>query len=249
MSTTLTKKEKEVESPTSISIQDALIQIVQRTDIDPDRLEKFLDLQIKMENRQAERAYNEALASFQGECPIIKRTKKTDFDSKSGGKVKYDYSPLDEIVYIIKPIMTKHGLSYSFDVKGGEKTSKLFTKIKHKDGHGETSELEFDTFHDDGRMNTSQRRKSALTYIKRAGLENALGIVTAGEDDDAKRAVDNPATKEQLDQIYDLVAKTKSDMKGFCEFLKVNKVEELSEHDAKKAIRALKDKRSACIKL
>lgn len=244
-------KDLEVKKPEPVKefdMQDALLQIVQRTDIDPERLEKFLDLQIKMENRQAERAFNDAMAKFQGECPVIKRTKKTDFTSKSGSQTKYDYSPLDEIVHVIKPILNKHGLSYSFDVQEGEQRSKLITKIKHMAGHTEVFTLEFDPMHDDQRMNTSQRRKSALTYVKRAGLENALGIVTAGEDDDARRAIDNMVTKEQLDQIYDLVAKTKSDMKGFCDFLKVNKVEELSEYDAKKAINALKAKRSSCIK-
>lgn len=228
---------------TSVSIQDALIQIVQRTDIDPERLEKFLDLQIKMENRQAEKAFNDALSGFQGECPIITKKKKVKFNTTS-----YDYAPLDEIIHIIKPILAKHGLSYSFDIETGEAGSTMITTVYHKGGFSKKSLYAFDAMADGGQMNQSQRRKSAVSYAKRAGLENALGLVTAGEDDDARRAIDNPVTKEQLDQIFDLVAKTKSDMKGFCEFLKVTKIEDLSEYDAKKAINALKAKRSACIK-
>ena len=230
------------------SMQDALIAIVQRTDIDPDRLEKFLDLQIKMENRQAQRSYNDALAGFQGECPVIKRTKKTDFASKAGGQVKYDYSPLDEIVYVIKPIMNKFGLSYSFNVQGGDKISKLLTTIRHKDGHSEVSELEFDTLHDDGRMNISQRRKSALTYIKRAGLENALGIVTAGEDDDARRAIDNGITPSQLEEIEKLLVKSKTDKVLFLKFLEADNFLELTELEGKKAIHALKNKKANAIR-
>lgn len=244
MTKAIVKTEPIQQPDEAVSMQSALIQIVQRQDIDPDRLEKFLDLQIKMENRQAERAFNEALALFQGECPIIRRTKKTDFTSKSGNQTKYDYSPLDEIVHVVKPILNKHGFSYSFNVKENEKSSTLITTIRHKDGHSVPSELEFESLHDDGRMNNSQRRKSALTYVKRAGLENALGIVTAGEDDDARRAVDAPVTEEQLAEITEMIKQTKSDEKKFLEFLQVSKLADLSEYEGKKAIMALKQKRS-----
>jgi hypothetical protein len=235
---------KKDNSVKEFNMQDALMQIVQRSDIDPERLEKFLDLQIKMENRQAEQAFHAAMSAFQGECPIIKRTKKTDFESKSGGKVKYDYSPLDEIVFIIKPILAKHGLSFSFDLKEGDKTSTLFIDISHKDGFCKRFTYPFDTIHDDGRMNLSQRRKSALTYAKRGGLESALGIVTSGEDDDARRAIDNMITGAQLNQIKELLASTKTDEKAFKDFVMVKDFAELSEYDAKRAISALKAKRS-----
>jgi hypothetical protein len=246
MTKALAVKETEVEAP-KLNMQEALLAVVQRADIDPDRLEKFLDLQIKMENRQAELAFNNALAMFQGECPIIKKNKKIDFEAGKG-RVKYNYSPLDEIVHIVKPILSKFGLAYSFDVKAGEKTSTLLTTITHKDGFSKTSSLEFETLHDDGRMNVSQRRKSALTYTKRAGLENALGVVTAEEDDDARRAIDNPITQAQLEEIERLLKQTGVERSRFLSFLKSEKFEELSEHDGKKAIFALKERKSACIK-
>lgn len=242
------KNENVLEIKPDTSMQDALIQIVQRKDIDPDRLEKFLDLQIKMENRQSQRAFNEAFASFQGECPIIKKNKKVDFASKGGGSVNYNYSPLDEIVHIIKPIMNKYGLSYSFNEVPENGVTNLITTIRHKDGHEVNFDHRFPTIHDDMRMNESQRRKSALSFAKRSALENALGIVTANEDDDARRAIDNEVTKEQLDTINDLIKKTATSEKLFLEFLKVDKLSDLSAHDAKKAINALKAKRSSCIK-
>lgn len=244
----LTAITTEIETKKEFNIQDALLAIVQRTDIDPDRLEKFLDLQIKMESRQAELAFNNALAMFQGDCPIIKKTRKIDFVASSGKSTKYNYSPLDEIVHIIKPILERYGLSFSFNVNAGEKSSTLFTKIRHRDGHSEVTELEFETLHDDMRMNLSQRRKSAITYTKRAGLENALGIVTAEEDDDARRAVDNSITKDQLEEINRLLKQTGVSESAFLAYLKSDKFTELSEYDAKKAILALKQRKSSCIK-
>lgn len=248
MSTKALAKAEPTQENETVSMQSALLAIVQRTDIDPERLEKFLDLQIKMENRQAERSFNEALALFQGECPIIRRTKKTDFTSKSGNQTKYDYSPLDEIIHVIKPLLNKHGLSYSFDVQEKEAHSILLTRIRHSGGHSEVYTLEFESMHDDARMNNSQRRKSALTYVKRAGIENALGIVTAGEDDDAKRAIDNPISQDQIDQINDLIKKTNTSESAFFSAMMVTKLTDFDALSAKKAINALKQKRVSCIK-
>lgn len=224
------------------SMQDALIQIVQRTDIDPDRLEKFLDLQIKMENRQAEKSFSEALAGFQGECPIIAKNKKVSF-----GTTKYDYAPLDEIVSVIKPLLSKFGLSYSFDVKSEDKSTVMITTIYHKDGFSKMSYYAFDSL-GEGSMNQSQKRKSAVTYAKRAGLENALGLVTTGEDDDARRAIDTFISQEQLDEIKSLLTATKSDSVKFLAFLKVEKLESLTEMEARNAIHMLKEKRALCLK-
>lgn len=228
----------------SMTMQDALISIVQRKDIDPDRLEKFLNLQILMENRQAEQAFNEAMAKFQSLCPIIKREKKVSFTSKSGSNTNYAYAPLDEIVHEIKPILNECGLSYSFDVKAGPEISILHTTISHIDGHSKTSTYSFPTLHDDTRMNQSQRIKSAITFAKRAGLENALGIVTANEDDDARRATDAPISEAQKKEIQDLLKITKSAESRILAQFNVESLEQLNGNEAKNTIKALKIKRA-----
>jgi hypothetical protein len=233
------------EKKTETSIQNALLGIVQRTDIDPERLEKFLDLQIMMEERQSKEAYNKAMAAFQGDCPVIVKNKTVDFTAKSGNQTKYDFAPLDEIVSVIKPLLQKHGLSFSFNIVPGESMDCLITTISHADGHSKDYNYTFFPMHDDQRMNQSQRRKSAITYAKRAGLENALGIVTTGEDDDANRALDTPVNENQIAEIRDLMEKTKTKEDSFLKYLGVAKFEELSFTGGKKAIYALRTKRDS----
>lgn len=227
------------------SLQSALIEIVQRPDIDPERLEKFLDLQIKMEERQALKDFNEAMAKFQSECPIIKKTKRVDFVSSSGKRTQYDYAPLDEMVFVIKPILDKYGLSYSFNMfeMDGLQYANLVTTIKHINGHSQSSNYHFDPIHDDNRMNLSQRRKAAITFAKREGLQSALGIVTQGEDDDARRAIDQVATEEQMEKIESLLKSTKTEKKKLYEFLHLEVGVLLSRKDADTAINALQQKR------
>ena len=225
-------------------MQLAILDIVKRDDINPEKIEKFLDLQFRLQDRQAEESFNIAMANFQKECPIIPKTKKVNFTSSSGKTTKYDYAPLDEIVHIIKPIMAKNGLSFSFNIEERENLNKLITVISHIDGHTKISSLPFDPIHDDTRMNLSQRRKSALSFAKRAALENALGIVTAGEDDDARRAIDQTITEDQINEINHLIKMTSTNEAQFLKFVKVSRLEELSFFEAKKAIIALKEKRS-----
>lgn len=229
--------ENELETRT---MQNALIQIVQRTDIDPDRLEKFLDLQIKMENRQAEAALNKALAGFQAECPIIQRTKKAH---------NSNYAPYDEIKHTIKPIAHKYGLSWSFSVSDKSETIKeIVITVRHKDGAQFNSSYLFPSMDDGGKMNSSQRTKSANSYAKRVVLENALDIASAEMDDDASRALDNPATPSQIAEIEKLIIDTKSDLTKFKAAFQIKEFSDFSELEAKDAIHALKEKRSTAMK-
>lgn len=243
----LQKTETELQKPEqsqSGMIQNALIEMVRRNDVDPDKLEKFINLQIKMEDRQAKQAFFKAMANFQGECPIVKKTKHVKFNSKSGNTVDYKFSPLDEIADVIKPILKKHGLSYTFNIKNEmEKEACIITTISHMDGHEKVFDYPFHAIHDDNRMNMSQRRKSAVTYAKRAAIENALGIVTAEEDDDARRAIDKVVTEEQIKTIKDLMGKTDTTEKALFNYLKIDNLTELSEYEAKRAINTLKQKR------
>ena len=212
------KKEVQViENEEAKTIESALIEIVQRKDIDPERLEKFLDLQIKMEDRQSQKELFSALALFQGECPIIKKTKKVEFKS-----VKYSYSPLDEIIHIIKPIMLKHGLSFTFNVVTEADQNKLVTAIRHKGGAVVEYDYYYESIHDDQRMNDAQRRKSALTFAKRAALENALGIATADEDDDARRSTEVSITDDQVKEIDSLLAPADTSKEKFLSYLSKN---------------------------
>lgn len=223
------------EKKNEASIQSALLEIVQRTDIDPERLEKFLDLQIMMEERQAQAALNKALASFQSECPIITR-KKQGHNSK--------YAPLDEIVYQIKPVLDRNGLSFTFNTKKKNESEKeMIVTIRHKDGASFDSVYTFSSIDDGGKMNTSQRIRSANSYAKRTALENALGVVTAGEDDDAGRAIDSPVNAGQLAEIKDLLGVTKTKEDAFLKYLGVENFEGLSFEGGKKAIYALRTKR------
>ena len=228
----------------SLDMQASLVQMSNNSNIDPDKLQKLWELQIQVEDRQNKKAYSKAMAQFQRDCPIIRKTKKVNFPSKTGRATKYNYSPLDEIVHMAKPLLGENGLSFSFNIKktDDKNQDELVTTIMHADGHCERFSYYFVHYGDDQRMNQSQRAKSALTYSKRAALENALGIVTAEEDDDARRAIDCPASDEQIESIKKMLISTDSDETKFLNYLRVESLDFITQSDAKKALFALNQK-------
>lgn len=57
-----------------------------------------------------------ALSAFQGELKPLPKSKKVSFDTKSGGKMEYNYTSLGEIMEAIYPLLAKHGLSVRHEV-------------------------------------------------------------------------------------------------------------------------------------
>lgn len=216
-----------------------LVEMVKRSDIDPDRLEKFMELQFRYEANQAKQAFNKALAAFQGECPIIPKTKNVKFKS-----VDYTYAPIEEMVKVIKPILDKHSLSFTFDIKETQDKDKLLlvTRIRHSAGHSEEASNFFNRMHDDQRMNEAQRAKSAITFAKRVALENALGLVTEDDPDADDAFIPKEATKEQLTEIRTLISETNSVEKKVLDYVGADSIEEMNGSQAQKALHALKQK-------
>lgn len=151
----------------------------------PEVMEKFMTLYDRWESKKAKREFDAAMAAFQGECPVIEKGKKVDFESKrTGQRTKYAYAPLDQIVKQVGPKIAKHGLSYTINATIEGQNVKAEVVVTHEGGHSQPSSfivpLDPDAF-----MNTAQKFGSALTYAKRYAFCNAFGILTQDPDTDA----------------------------------------------------------------
>lgn len=215
----------------SFSLESVLMGAIKNPEaFNPEHLNKVFSFCEKLEERKNKKAFFEALCGFQGECPLIVKKKKVDFKSKSGNRTNYDYAPLDEIVFQIKPLLKKYGLSFSFEqeeVNGG-KDVLVTCIIRHSKGHFERSSITIPKLHDDMRMNVLQRAKSALTYAKRAVLESSLGLVVSGEDDDAQRLSDTFVTDEEVTLLKVKIKESGSKEEDVLNFGKVNSLQELT---------------------
>jgi hypothetical protein len=139
----------------------------------------------------------EALAAFQAECPTLpKDATNPHFKSK--------FTPLDTMVEVTSPILSKHGLSWSaFPCFAPDGSPALRYVLRHVSG-----EVESETMPLLVQKADPQGMGSALTYARRYSLSAALNLV-ADEDDDgnhASRPASNPAQPQGPEANADLKA-------------------------------------------
>ena len=165
---------------------DLISRALDNPNIDVGKLKEMLDLRDRVNAENAKNAYNDAMAAFQAECPVIVKTKTVP---DRNGRAAYAYAPIETIVHEIKPLLQKHGFHYTLDTDTDSKDGWVIArcKITHRDGHSTESTAKFPLGVKTGIMSETQNYAAALTFASRRVLCNAFGIVTAGEDMDGRK--------------------------------------------------------------
>lgn len=224
----------------------SLVRLAIERGVDVEVLERLVALQERVTERNARAAFFEAVANFQEECPEIRKVKNAEITSKrTGGKFSYTFAPLEEIARTIRPVLKRHGLSYSWNVAPGDGGLIVTCILRHVEGHSESAD--FPVPNDgDGRMSAAQANGAALTYGKRQSLTSVLGLTTADEDKDGARRPAPQAkeiTMQQADAIDNLLTITESDREKFFEWLGVESIADMTEDHYKRGVKALTDKK------
>jgi len=168
----------------------ALIAKALEHNVGIDTMERLLALRERLQAEQARAAFLRALAAFQGECPVIVKTKTVAIRPASGAGYSYRYAPLDIIVEQVRPFLQKYGLSYTIKTRQDEGSLTAICEAHHELGHTEPSELTV-PIDKAARMNDTQKVGAARTYAMRYAFCNAFGILTGDEDTDAVTASDD----------------------------------------------------------
>ena len=145
--------------------------------LDIDKLEKLMSLQERWEAKNAERAFFDAMNSFQARKPPIVKNKKVAYK-----EVKYNYATLASIQKAIDPILGGFGLSYTWEQEGIDGKIKITCIVSHVDGHSRRTFLEAPA-DNSGSKNSIQSIGSTISYLKRYTLTNAFGLSSDDDDD------------------------------------------------------------------
>lgn len=192
----MAKKEKKSESitipPTDFEVQpvtnevvsvESLITLAIKQNIPVESLERLLAMRRELKDEFAKKAFNEAMAAFQADCPTIVKTKEV---KTRAGVVAYKYAPIESIVEQVAPFLQRHGFSYSTTMELMPAGVKVIVKATHKDGHSELSPMEVPLGNKTDIMSASQVVAAAQTFAKRYAFCNAFGILTGDEDIDGR---------------------------------------------------------------
>ncbi|WP_301585011.1 ERF family protein [Halomonas alkaliantarctica] len=160
----------------------AIIQVIERAalnpDVDIDKMERLLQMQERVMDRQAMMAYNAAMAAMQTELPSIEERGQTNNGC---------YATLEDIVDTVRPILQKHGFAVSFRIQTQERGIQVTGVLMHKDGHREETSMLLPADMS-GNKNAVQAFGSSTSYGKRYVLSALLNITTRGQDDNGNAA-------------------------------------------------------------
>lgn len=141
-----------------------------------------------------------ALAAFQAEVKNPANTETNPFFNSK-------YAPLNDILNLVRPLLSKHGLSVLQSPSGDGQNITVTTLITHESGEW----IESDPLTLKADKATAQGAGSAITYARRYALSAMLGI-SSEDDDDGNLASNNKnntnpvkadkATHAQLKKLY-----------------------------------------------
>ena len=134
-----------------------------------------------------------ALAEAQSEFPTIPKTKTVEVRTHDGKSYKYSYADLADILKVIVPITSKHGLSVVQIPIVSNRGNTLITRLLHSSGEWIESELPLRQQRDG-----AQALGSALTYMRRYALSSMLNIATDVDDDGQIADTDHVGAEPQV---------------------------------------------------
>lgn len=223
-------KKKQIAIPQDNSMDSIIARAASDPKCDVEKLDKLLDMQERVMGKQAEMAFNSAMASLQPELPAIKKTKDGH---------KYKYAPYDQIDRLIRPHYTEHGFSLSFNSESKGDNVHYYGTISHKEGFSRTAEmiLPADT---SGSKNEIQAVGSTISYAKRYLVGMLLNIVTEDEDDDAAYGNER-LTPEMVSKVQELIESTGRSEARLLKIKGVNSIEHILLKDYGWIISRLKE--------
>lgn len=157
-----------------------LVRYALESGADLDRLEKLMAMQIAWEERQAQKAYNEAFAAFKSKAVRIIKNRSVTAGPLSGKK----YAELFAVVNAITPALSEHGLSASWRITKDEKDwLEVTCTLKHSGGFSESVSMGGPP-DVGGAKNAIQARASTISYLQRYTLKAITGLSEQDQDDD-----------------------------------------------------------------
>lgn len=183
MSNQVKRIDQQEQAVAVISESATILSVIQRAATDPqcdiDKMERLMAMHERMQDRQAEAAFNTSMASMQSELPSIAE--------RGEGHNKARYALLEDINDVVKPILQKHGFAVSYKVEHHQGGINVTGILMHAAGHREqtTMLLPNDT---SGSKNAVQAVGSAVSYGRRYVICALLNITTRGADDDGYAA-------------------------------------------------------------
>lgn len=208
----------DVAPPSAGGLINIVEKLLERPDIDLDRVERFLSLQAAEQARIARMQYLAAISAAQPEIPAIPK--------RGTGNNKVKYARWEDMQEKIFPVTSKHGLNVTHRVRVEGGVVIVTCILSHDGGHQETTELPL-PIDGTGSKNAVQAIGSSVSYGKRYTAAALLGVRLEGEDPDGGPPPSEAIDATQADYIRTLLEDADKDEAKWCQYVKIETVEDL----------------------
>lgn len=213
------------------------LQVIMTAATDPrcdtSKMQALLDMQERIELRDAQKAWTVAFNAMQGELPAIDKDGKIDHGegttAKGNQKLRTSFATFPALNEVCKPIMKRHGFTLSSFVEPGESGKiDVVSILEHVAGKSRTSRFPM-SIDATGGKNNQQGSGSSMQYGMRYNMIALLQIVTKAKEDTDNDGFpkDAPITADQLRILVKLADEAGADKPKFCELMKVNAMAEI----------------------
>lgn len=234
---------QERELPGELEIYARIIsEAAANPDVDVNKLEKLLDMQERIMNRGAEMAFNAAMTKAQSE---MKQVAAKAINPQTHSKYA-KYEALDKMV---RPVYTANGFALSFNTGDGAPPEhiRVLCDVSHSGGFSKQFKVDMPA---DGKgakggdvMTKTHAAGAAFSYGARYLLKMIWNIAIGEDDKDGNVAYKAIGAKQAAD-LRALAEEVKADIPKFCQYYKIDKLENLPVTLYASAVKAFEKKRS-----
>ena len=206
---------------------------------DVEKLRALIAMQREVMAEQARIAFDAAMADAQAEMVPVLR-------SATNAHTKSRYARLEDIDNAIRPLITRHGFSLTFDNPDQTVDGSVVTcAVAHRDGHVRSYKIAGarDDKGAQGNANKTpiQAIGSTISYLRRYLTCMIFNVALTNDDTDGNEI--SPITARQARDLEVLLTETGADRAKFLAFLRVDDLADLSSRDYPKARAALEQKK------
>lgn len=133
-----------------------------------------------------------ALAKAQGAFQPIVKNREVEITMKTGGRYKFRYADLEEILTKTRPALSANGLALIQTVEHGQQGPLLVCRLMHAQGGMMSSEVAMPGVRD---LGDPKSFGAAITYLRRYMVTAMLGVAADDDlDEDGQGIDDTPTT-------------------------------------------------------
>lgn len=214
-----------------------MLQVIAAAVMDPrcdvEKMKALLDMQERIEGRDAEKAFTRAFNELQAELPVINRDGKIDHSAAGGdttrsGKkaLKTSFATYPNLNRVCGPLMKKHGFTFSTSMEPEPSgTMVAVSTLAHIGGASRKTHFRLTADTTAGK-NNQQGWGSSQQYGMRYNMIALLNIVTEAredQDNDGFPQQDNSfVSPAQLAELIALADAGGADKRAFCALFEVD---------------------------